>query len=290
MRPVKDLVLEEYWNIGYRTYTDSDSVVNGKGKYKFDLIKASKRYWYADPFLFEKDGETYLFVEVFDNKMEKGHIGCSRYVNGAFTEPVPVLTEKFHLSYPYVFEKDSEVYMMPESHEDNCIQLYRAVDFPNKWVKDRVLIADINNVDTVMENDLLITSAVCPENDMSIDLRIYDADGNECPCSPVYKGSFTKRGAGKVFDFKNMRIRPAQGCENGVYGGKLIFNKINECTPQSYSEEEFSEITPDNIETDIMFKPSGIHTYARTGKIEIVDIKFKRTNVQRLKWIIRNKI
>lgn len=290
MRPIKDLFVEEYWNIAYRDYTEEDSVVNASKKTKFNILKATKRFWYADPFLFEKDGKTYLFVEMFDNTTEIGVIGCSEYIDGKFTEPEVVLQERFHLSFPYVFEKDGKILMMPETHEDNCIQLYEAVDFPKKWKKLCVVVKDIDAVDTVIENDCFIASVICPEKDMSIDLCVYDKCGNEMPYSPVYKHRLDKRGAGMCFTHKNTRLRPAQSCENGVYGGKIIFYKINQCDSDGYFEEKFSEITPENIDVPELKNLNGIHTYARTEKIEIVDIKAKRTNIQRLLWITKRKL
>lgn len=291
MRPVRDLFVEEYWNIAFREYTEDDSVVNAKdGKTEFKLLKASKRFWYADPFLFEKDGKTYLFVEAFDNMTEVGCIACSEYIHGQFLKPKIVLKEKFHLSYPYVFEKDGKVYMMPETHEDNCIQLYEAVDFPKKWEKKEILVKDVDAVDTVIENDMLVASVICPEANMSVDLAVFDSDGNEMPYSPVYKHSLEKRGAGRCFTHNSMRLRPSQGCKNNVYGGKIIFNKINCCDKEKYEEEVFAEITPNNISVPVSGIPRGIHTYARTGKLEIVDIKFERYNLQRLYWIVSRKI
>lgn len=291
MRPVKDLFFEEYWNIAFRDYTEDNSVVNApREKTKFNLLKANKRYWYADPFLFEKDGETYLFVEVFDNITEVGFIGYSQYVNGEFTEPKEALKESFHLSYPCVFEKDGKIFMMPETHEDNCIQLYEAVDFPAQWKKSSVIVNNINAVDTVIENGYLIPSVICPQNDMSVDLGVYDADGNEMPYSPVYKSRLDKRGAGRIFSHKGMRLRPAQGCENNVYGGKVIFNMIKQCDSNGYAEEAFTEIAPENIDVPQSGAPCGIHTYARTDKIEIVDVKFKRFNIKRLYWIAKKKL
>jgi hypothetical protein len=291
MRPIKDIIAEEYWNIGFRLCPEEDSVVLGNGKFTFKQLETDKRFWYADPFLFEKDGKTYLFVEMFDNKKERGVIGCSEYENGGFKKPRVVLCESFHLSYPYVFEKDGDIYMMPETHEDGCIKTYKAVLFPYRWEQDDILVKDVNAVDTVIENGLLITSLVCPQNDMSVDLCVFDAGtGVQCGCSPVFTDSKTKRGAGKCFDFNGKRIRPSQSCVNGGYGERLLFNEIKKCTESEYCETEFSEITPENIETESKLTPCGVHTYARCGNIECVDMKFRRFNLPRLFWIADNKI
>lgn len=291
MRPVKDLLIEEYWNIAFREYSEDNSVINSsKVKTKFKLMKTCKRYWYADPFLFEKDGKTYLFVEAFDNVSEIGVIAYSEYIDGDFTEPEVIIRENFHLSYPYVFEKDGKIFMMPETHEDNCVQFYEAVDFPKKWAKAEVKVKNVDAVDTVIENGLYIASIICPEKDMSIDLAVFDGDGNEMPYSPVYKKSLEKRGAGLCFDHKGVRYRPSQGCLNGNYGGKVILNKIKKCDADGYEEEPVGEITPDDIDIPVSDTANGIHTYARSSKIEIVDVKLKRYNTQRLMWIAKKKL
>lgn len=290
MRPIKDLFVEEYWDIAYRAYSDDDTVVNADKKYSFKHLKANSRYWYADPFLIEFKGETYLFTEMFDNIKEVGVIGCSKFTNGEFGAPEVVLEETFHLSYPYVFEKDGKIFMMPESHEDSCIQLYEAVEFPQKWKKHTVLVDKVNAVDTVIENGYLLASVICPTDDMTIDFTVYDAEGRKMPYSPVYSGRLDKRGAGHNFTHKGMRLRPAQGCENGVYGGRVIINKITQCDDSGYSEEEICEIKPVNIAIESGKTPCGIHTYGRTDNLEVVDIKFKRTNIKRLFWIIKKKL
>ncbi|MBL7406346.1 formyl transferase, partial [Escherichia coli] len=45
-----------------------------------------------------------------------------------------------HLSYPFVFEADGQVWMIPESHASGTIDLYRATDFPRGWVHEAVLL------------------------------------------------------------------------------------------------------------------------------------------------------
>ena len=83
MRPLKEIFVEEYWDIAFRRYSNNDTVVDAdKKSYAFDELKVTKRYWYADPFLFEKNNRTYLFVEMFDNVTEKGLIGYSEFIGG----------------------------------------------------------------------------------------------------------------------------------------------------------------------------------------------------------------
>ena len=80
----------------------------------------------ADPFLFIRNNTLYLFYEV----LRCGDKGCIMMVQTndlkSWSEPVLVLKEPWHLSFPFVFEYNGEVYMIPESQECNEIRLYKA--------------------------------------------------------------------------------------------------------------------------------------------------------------------
>lgn len=289
MRPIKEIFIEEYWDIALRHYTDCDTVVDaGKSSYKFDELKATNRYWYADPFLFEKDGRTYLFVEMFDNVTEKGLIGFSELVNNKFSQPQVVLEENFHLSYPYVFEENGIVYMMPETRDNGCIQLYRAEEFPTKWVKDRVIIEIKDAVDTVIDGDDIITSVITSPVEMKTRLEIYDRKtGTPTFANPVKDDDQISRGAGRIIEHKGKKLRPAQNCTNAEYGAGLIFYEIKK-DANGYAEKEYSKLSPCQILCG-KEKILGAHTYARTSEIEIVDVKKRRINLKRIYWILKKK-
>ncbi len=290
MRPVKEIFIEEYWDIAFRRYSADDTVVEADKKaYYFDELKATKRYWYADPFLFEKNGKTYLFVEMFDNVKEKGLIGYSEFIDGKFTQPQVVLEESFHLSYPYVFEENDIVYMMPETRDDGCIQLYRAKKFPTEWVKDRVVVKIKDAVDTVIDCDDIITSVITSPAEMKTQLEIFNIKtGKPSFENPVKPTDQISRGAGRIIEHKGMRLRPAQNCTNANYGSGLIFYEINK-SESSYSEKKYSELFPSQIASgnDTVL---GVHTYARTNEIELVDVKKKRFNLRRIIWIVKKKL
>ena len=290
MRPLTEIFIEEYWEIAFRRYSADDTVVDADRKsYAFDELKATKRYWYADPFLFEKDNKTYLFVEMFDNVTEKGVIGCSEFIDGKFTQPQIVLEENFHLSYPYVFEENGIVYMMPETRDDGCIQLYRAEKFPTEWVKDRVIVKIKDAVDTVINDESIITSVITSPAEMKTQLEIYNIKTGEPSFkNPVKSADQISRGAGRIIDHNGMRLRPAQNCTNASYGSGLIFYEINK-SENNYSEKKYSELFPSQIAsgTDTVL---GVHTYARTNEIEMVDVKKKRFNLKRIYWIILKKL
>lgn len=110
----------------------------------FKAIKNSLRYWVADPFVFERDGETYIFAELFDYLRRRGVIGYSKLkANGNFSSWKEIIVEPYHMSYPQIFEHDGEIYIVPETGSGHTLDMYRAVDFPDKWEKSVNLAKDV---------------------------------------------------------------------------------------------------------------------------------------------------
>ncbi len=56
----------------------------------------------------------------------------------------------YHLSYPFVFEHEGSVYMIPETMGSRRIELYKAKAFPFDWELVHVLKEDIDAVDTTL--------------------------------------------------------------------------------------------------------------------------------------------
>lgn len=152
--------MEKFYTVALRKRTNNDRFLDYKD-YTFTEAKIKKgKYWYADPFLFEKDGVTYLFYEAYDLIMRKGYIGYS-IVNDdlTLTDPKIIIKERAHKSFPYIFEKDNQIYLMPESCADKSIKLYKAINFPNEWKKEEVLVSNIFGADTIfIDKNLLLTS------------------------------------------------------------------------------------------------------------------------------------
>ncbi|HMA13036.1 MAG TPA: hypothetical protein VKO83_14190, partial [Steroidobacteraceae bacterium] len=82
----------------------------------------------ADPFGWPApDGAVHVFAERFDYRDRHGYI--ERYTLGAdgqLLEVRPALRERWHLSYPQVFEGEGAVWMLPEAHHSGGLTLYRA--------------------------------------------------------------------------------------------------------------------------------------------------------------------
>ena len=98
----------------------------------------------ADPFLV--DG--LVFAEIM--KKGKGIIAVADS-REKILEFIPVLEEKFHLSYPHVFNHSGKWYMIPETFQSGSIILYRAKKFPHEWEKV-AKVGDIDGIDSTTFN------------------------------------------------------------------------------------------------------------------------------------------
>src|SRR5947208_10379874 len=78
----------------------------------------------ADPFMIQANSVWHMFFEVMNAQTGKGDIGFATSRDGLkWDYQQIVLTEPFHLSYPYVFCDGDEYFMIPESYEANSMRL-----------------------------------------------------------------------------------------------------------------------------------------------------------------------
>ena len=103
----------------------------------------------ADPFLFVYKDELFLFYEEQIDLRGKGLIKMTKTKDLVrWSNPVIVLEESFHLSYPNVFEVNGDIYMMPETGHDLSIKLYKANNDLTKWTYHKTLLEGKNFVDS----------------------------------------------------------------------------------------------------------------------------------------------
>ena len=247
------------------------------------------RYWLADPFLLERDGKVYVFYEMYDLIKRKGKLGYSilNPESKTLTPPHAVLERNYHFSWPYVFEQDGEVYIMPETIEDYRIRIFKAVNFPDDWTEHEILINDIHSCDSLMLEDsgrrYLITSELhhnAPEGKISgcwAKNVIFEFEPDEkFKLKPegriISEGDYGIRNAGNVFRYGDFLIRPGQDCVK-TYGNGLVFFRIKNIEP--YAEEEMFTVNPDNIGTHLKKIGAeeilGIHTYNFSKNFEVID-------------------
>lgn len=279
-------IYAESWNVAYRFSPRLDILKNKQRS--FHVIPNSIRYWAADPMIFEHDGAVCIFAELYDYTKCRGVIGVSVFDGKGFGKWQPIIVEDTHLSYPFVFEHDGKVYMIPESSAAKKLTLYEAVKFPFAWKRSKTILEDIQLVDTtLMKTESGFFGYTQELGDVRKDLQIVldDAlDVVELSQCPTQKPE-TSRCGGQIFGTADKYVRVCQDCADD-YGVALYFKTIDKMTDQ---EERSERITPQELSFDKKIYLNGMHTYSATEQIEVIDIKTRRFNLMNLFFRTVNK-
>ncbi|KAL4568886.1 hypothetical protein LXL04_024503 [Taraxacum kok-saghyz] len=204
----------------------------------------------ADPFLYVQGNVLYLFFETKNPITMQGDIGVAKSVdNGASWEQLGVvLDEEWHLSYPYVFDYNGQIYMMPEGSKKGDLRVYRAVNFPFKWDLEKIILKRplIDSFVIKYESRYYLfgsdhTRITTRKNG---ELEIWYSNSPLGPWkqhkkNPVYntdKKSGARNG-GRPFVYKNNVYRLGQD-DGETYGKRVRVFKIEVLTPYNYREVE----------------------------------------------------
>ena len=244
------------WTVGYREI--------GKEVYATIPLDIG---WIADPFLFEYQGEHFLFVEYMNGK--KGEIAYYKFIDNKPVFQKVIISEPYHLSYPCVFAQGSDVYMIPESADNHSIDLYKAASFPDRWEKVCRLAEGIY-YDTTYANykdkDYLITYSPMKAY-FELGLVSFDIEGKRIKkLAEIHYKENIGRPAGRLYVENGELIRPAQDCSR-KYGENLFFYKVIGLDDGKLSEVLVKTISVN--ETNSNFHR--IHTYNRDSGYEAVD-------------------
>lgn len=232
------------------------------------------RFW-ADPFLVEEAGETWLFCEEYSYASELGRIVALR-----LDAPDPeasartVLEAPHHLSNPHVFRYQGQLYMTPEAAMSGGVELYRCVEFPDRWEHERTLL-DVTARDPVIyadEEALWLFVEVREEGAAGSDeLCAYRAESlhgpwTPHPLNPVVSDVTRARPGGRVQTQDGRLIRLGQDCSRG-YGYALQVAEITTLRPDAYEERPLRALPPD------LFGAAGLHAYDQCQGYEVVDVR-----------------
>ena len=267
-RAIDKKLVREQWFLAFREKTNAS---------RYTLLLPPRDRFYADPFVFEHEGKSYMFFEDCSFTTGKGVISFVTLEGSRCSKPEVVLEENCHLSYPFVFRSGSEIYMIPETKAKNAIQLYRAENFPGQWKFERVLLANIAAVDATLfqhQGKYWLFAAGIGTKDpwfnATDELFLFFSDSlcgpwQPHPRNPVVMDVRRCRSAGAVFLLDGKLIRPAQDSSKS-YGFAVALNRIDLISESDYQETPIARIEPGWLAQN-----RGTHTYNRSSQYEVVD-------------------
>lgn len=199
----------------------------------------------ADPFMIQENRSWYMFFEVYNEETRQGDIGFASSPDALHWDYGRiVLDEAFHLSYPFVFRWEDEIYMIPESKEVESVRLYKAIGFPTEWnyLRDIVHGRPFTDPSIYQYNGewWLFVDTSENENPNSM-LSLYRSDAlegpwEEHPESPIVENNpDIARPAGRVGVFGGNLIRLAQN-EELKHGREVRAFNIGCMNQNSYEE------------------------------------------------------
>lgn len=264
-------------------YTSADKQVETDFT-KYSIITAPKTAFWADPAVFIYNNKRYIFFEEYLYATKKAHISVLQLdENGDASQPQIVLDKPYHLSYPFVFEHDGNIYMLPETSANKTIELYKAISFPNEWQLEKVLMKDVHAVDSTLlfhDNNWWLFANIKENNGASAwdELFVFHAphfitdQWTAHTQNPVVSDVRSARPAGNFYYNNGKLIRPSQDC-SCTYGYAININEITELTPLTYQEKQVQKLLP---EWDTQVK--AIHTLSSQDGFVCIDAR---------KWIER---
>ena len=281
-RGVEKALGVDQWFLAYKFSDAFPELDEGLGGFT-RIVPPADRDW-ADPFVLEKNGRTFVFFEELPYAVGKAHISMFELKpDGSRSEPVRVLERDYHLSYPFLLQHDGELYMVPESARNGTVELWRCIDFPTGWRLEKVLLQGVRCVDATLHQSggrwwMFANAAPGGSRAFDDELHLFHADRlfgdwQPHPRNPVKADVRSSRPAGQLFWRNGALYRPAQICVPR-YGAGLSLNRILRLTLRDYAERQVQRILPAESRGLL-----GVHTLNRAGHLTVVDAFHRRRRI-----------
>ena len=216
------------------------------------LWKPKPLRFQADPFLFVKDDELFLFYE----SQHWDDPGCIMMTKTkdlqTWSKPVIVLSESFHLSFPYVFENQGKIYMIPETQKTDSIRLYQANEELSSFAYLRTLMKqkqdDLINFSfsdshVYYKNGKLFLFTSYQKNwiyyqELYVANDLLNGEFKKHPQSPICISNELGRDAGSLIAYQGKLLRVTQDCHKD-YGDNVSLMEITHLDEKHYEEQLF---------------------------------------------------
>ncbi|NTW31197.1 MAG: hypothetical protein HGB12_00955 [Bacteroidetes bacterium] len=272
-----ELFRTEHWNIGITKTPLNKIIKSGISEKEIKWLPAQKsQYFRADSFAYIYDNKINIFFESFNYKTRKGSISKMTFSDiTGFSDEKLILEKPYHLSYPYIFENNDELFCIPESFENNQADLYKIDKSTGHLQFYKTLLENTDAVDStiVKHDDIWWLFCTKKSNEPNVNLYLYysanfDGPYISHPANPVKSDIRSARPAGIPFVNDNILYRPAQDSSR-TYGGKITLNKITKLNTFEFKEETVGYVFPINKSKYNL----GIHTVCGLGEYTIFDAK-----------------
>ena len=280
----------EQWLIAYRFHDRPPTTCAEVAEGVRPLVPPLDRSW-ADPFPLCEAGRTYVLLEEYPFARRRGHIAALELgPMGPIGHPVPVLERPYHLSYPFTFRWEGEVFMIPESSQARSVELYRCTRAPDRWelvtrLFDGVRATDVSVVEAGDRWWLFACMSREETPTCHDELFVFHAPRPTGPwtphdANPVVSDARRARPAGAPFMAGDSLHRPAQDC-SGRYGLAVRVQRVLRLNPREYSEETVDTLSPTWLPGLL-----GTHTLNRGEGLILIDgvRRIPRTPAAAFRW------
>ena len=260
------------WEIAFSRSSD----LNG-GWSDLITIPNSPGSFNADPFVINYRGRTVCFFEEFLFNKSKGVISAFELDKDQAVPLGRILEEPWHLSYPFVFEHDGQLYMLPEAQESGKLTLYKCAEFPMQWEPVTTLMNDVSIADAslhyINQSWYLIANESSEDyTEHNSELHVYRSskliDGRWHHLNsgfPFVSESTCARNGG-LFNYKGELIRVSQNHGINQYGKGMSFNQIIQIDEERFHERRLYSIDSDDINGFV-----GCHHLHFNGEYVVID-------------------
>ncbi len=267
------ILRSDMWNLGFVTDNVADVIYSDHLNIHW-MKHDYKDRWFADPYLLEvTDNHIVVLVEEFCYKIRKGRIAklvISRpdYV---LQDMKIILELPTHLSFPVIYEKDGQVYVMPENSKSGGINIYRY----NAEYERLDLVHEVGNLPltdaTIVKfhsgEEYVFSTKLPNPNGNKLEIYLFDGESMKMEGNAISSISFSSniaRNAGDAFYVGEQMYRPAQDC-NKCYGNGLNIQQINR-VGDKFEFKTVAEFHSDNPNYGL-----GYHTFNMKNGLIVVD-------------------
>jgi hypothetical protein len=233
-------------------------------------------FW-ADPFFFRREGaeDIYVFYEAYEFSRGLGKVSVGRLKGDQIEYIGDALIRPYHLSYPFVFEYENGVYMIPETAQNRQIEIWRAESYPLQWSLHKIVMVGQSCADTTIFQHggawwMFTNLSEDGFDDHCSELYAFKVDSpmlNEIiphKLNPIVTDARTARNAGRIAvrDGKLTRVAQNNAYHYG-YGFSLM--EITELSLERYKERQIYAAKPGFVggvtSTHQMDQLDGIHIF-----------------------------